>query len=300
MAGAKGGGGAGFGEHLADTGRSIVAEARRALADPTATEAERVHELRKAFKRWRAWLRLMGAPIGAPAEAMRAEARALMRGLSGARDAQSALDAVDDLARRTDGLSARTLASIRSRLTARRDAAETASLTPQARAGIARHLDAAEAALATWPVAEVGFGIIADSLVATFRRARQLAPDDWAEADPAQLHELRQRVVEHRHQMELVEPLWPRLTRAWANEAQRLRNRLGACQDLAVLERLVAPHQPLARWRSQLVPLIAARRRAHLKAAARLAGRLFAERPKAFRAHLDALWTARKRRRVPT
>ena len=31
-------------------------------------------------------------------------------------------------------------------------------------------------------------------------------------------------------------------------------------------------------------------------AAARLAGRLFAERPKAFRARISALWTARNRR----
>ena len=94
--------------------------------------------------------------------------------------------------------------------------------------------------------------------------------------------------------MDLIEPLWPRLGAVWAAEAQRLRNQLGACQDLAVLAEFTAPHQPLAPWRSRLAPLIEERRAAHLKNAARLAGRLFAEKPKAFRRRIDALWSARR------
>ena len=38
--------------------------------------------------------------------------------------------------------------------------------------------------------------------------------------------------------MELIEPLWPRFGRMWTDEAERLRDRLGRCQDLEVLERL--------------------------------------------------------------
>ena len=297
MAGANGGSGAGFGGHLAGTGRSMLADARHALADPFLTDAERVHELRKAFKRWRAFLRLVAGPIGGPAEEMRLKARALMRSLSGARDAQGALDAIDDLAKHGSSLSPRTLATIRSRLTASRDAAESASLTPDMRRSIDAYIDEATQALEAWPLADVGFAAIADALTVTFRRARSLAPDDWADVDPSHLHELRRRVVEHRHQMELIEPLWPRVTKAWAEEAQRLRNRLGACQDLSVLASFVAPHQPLAPWRSRLTPAFAARRQTHLKSAARLAGRLFAEKPKAFRKRIAALWTARKRRK---
>ncbi len=41
-----------------------------------------------------------------------------------------------------------------------------------------------------------------------------------------------------RYQMELIEPLWPRFGRMWTDEAERLRDRLGRCQDLEVLERL--------------------------------------------------------------
>ena len=296
MAGAMGEDSAGFGGHLGMAGRSMLANARLALDDPALSDPARVHELRKAFKRWRAFLRLLAGPIGEPAEALRLDARALMRRLSGARDAQGALDAIDDLAGGGSDLSPRTLRTIRARLTALRDAAESASLTPDLRADIAIYLARAGDTMETWPLGGIGFAAIADGLAATYRRARQLTPDDWPDSDPAHLHELRRRVVEHRHQTELIEPLWPRVTKAWSDEAQRLRNRLGACQDLGVLVGFIAPRQPLAAWRARLMPLIAARRERHLKNAARLAGRLFAEKPKAFRQRIAALWTAREGR----
>jgi len=40
--------------------------------------------------------------------------------------------------------------------------------------------------------------------------------------------------------------------------------------------------------------VVEARRAEHLKTAARLAGRLFAEKPKAFRRRIAALWSARR------
>ena len=82
-----------FGDALATAARSIIADARRALADPELTDADAVHEVRKALKRWRALLRLLAHPLGELADQMRMEARELMRAIAGARDAQSALDA---------------------------------------------------------------------------------------------------------------------------------------------------------------------------------------------------------------
>ena len=60
-----------------------------------------------------------------------------------------------------------------------------------------------------------------------------------------------------------------------------------------MLARLTGPHQPLAPWRSRLGPSIVARQRSHVAAAARLAGRLFAEKPRAFRRRVVALWEHR-------
>ena len=283
-----------FGDTLATAARLIIADARRALADPELSDAEAVHEVRKALKRWRALLRLLARPLGEQADQMRVEARELMRALSGARDAQSSLDALADLRKSDVPFSPTSLESIGHRLTAIRDTAEQTGFTKEMRERLSRYLDYATLSLERWPLMAINFDTVADGLISTYRRARQLIPDNWAEADAEHLHDLRRRVVEHRHQMDLMEPLWPRLGQVWAEEAQRLRNRLGACQDLAVFIGLTAPHQPLAPWRSRLAPLIEARRAAHLKAAARLAGRLFAEKPKAFRRRLMALWSARR------
>jgi len=299
---ASGSAGRSFGERLATAAQAIIADARASLANRGLSDAEAVHEVRKALKRWRAWLRLLAEPLGEPADQIRAEAREQMRSLAGARDAQSALDALADLRKTatatTPPVSTTSLDSIVARLTAVRDAAEQAGFTPETRERLLRYLDEAELAIARWPLDRIDFDTVAAGLTVTYRRARRLIPAGWSEADPDQLHDLRRRVVEHRHQMDLFEPLWPRLGQVWGEEAQRLRNRLGACQDLAMLVKFTAPHQPLAPWRSRLAPAITGRRLAHLKAAERLAGRLFAEKPKAFRRRIAALWTAKRTKRA--
>ena len=282
-----------FGDGLAAAARSVIADGRRALSDPELSDPEAVHEVRKALKRWRALMRLLARALGEQADQMRAEARELMRAIAGARDAQSALDALADLRKADMPFSSTSAETIRARLTEIRDAAGATSFTKSLRERLSRYLDYATLSLERWPLKAIDFETVTDGLTSTYRRARQLAPDSWTDAEAEHLHDLRRRVVEHRHQMDLIEPLWPRFGKVWAEEAQRLRNRLGACQDLAVLMSLTAPHQPLAPWRSRLTPVIDARRQAHLKAAERLAGRLFAEKPKAFRRRIAALWSAR-------
>jgi CHAD domain-containing protein len=294
MAGADAEGRSSFGDGLAVAARSIIADARSSLSDPELSDAEAVHEVRKALKRWRALMRLLARPLGEQAEQMRIEARDLMRALTGARDAQSTLDALADLRKADIPFSDTSMETIRGRLNEIKSTAEQTGFSKEMRERLTRYLDFATLSLERWPLKEIDFDTVADALTATYRRARQLMPDNWPEADAEHLHDLRRRVVEHRHQMDLVEHLWPRLGQVWAEEAQRLRNRLGACQDLAVLAGFTAPHQPLAPWRSRLAPVIEARRAAHLKSAARLAGRLFAEKPKAFRRRIAALYSARQ------
>jgi CHAD domain-containing protein len=292
----KGGAHAGeFGARLAEAAAAGISDARRALNKTGSRQPEAVHALRKAFKRWRALLRLLQASIGAPARDMRGKARSLMRELSSARDAQAALDALDDLTKGDAPIASSSLNTMHARMAQFRNAAGTSAFTPELRARIGRYLD--EAALATerWNLADIPFNRIADGLTKTYRRAHKLVSEDWHEAEPEQLHELRRRVVEHRHQIDLIEPLPKR----WSEEAQRLRTHLGACQDLMVLAHFVQPHRALAPWRSRLTPAIAARRAAHLRRAERIAARLFAEKPKAFRKRVTALCDARETRKKP-
>ncbi len=282
-----------IGDTLLAAARDVLGEARTALDDPARSDADAVHDFRKAMKRWRALLRLVGPFIGEDGLRLRHEARDLARELAGARDAQSTLDALADL-RDTDAvLSAGALASIRRRIEEEKQSAEETALSEAMRGRLRAALTGAELAADGWPLRQVGFGQVARELAVAYGRARDAIPADWKAADSEALHALRQCVVAHRYQMELVEPLWPRLGKLWIAEAQRLRDRLGAHHDLDVLAALMAPHRLLARWRSRLAPLVAARQEAHAAAAAKLAGRLFAERPKAFRRRLEALWESR-------
>lgn len=268
----------------------MLSEARAALDKQQKSDAVAVHDYRKAMKRWRSLLRLLQPWLGESGRHLRTEARDHARELSGARDAQAAIEALEDLVEAQAELSPRTVTSIRGRLDEIRLSAEAATLTQAVRARLAAGLENAAAAIDGWPLDPLTFRDLARELGKTYARVRDDAPDDWRAAAPEVLHELRSQVVVHRYQMELVVPLWPKLARLWVAEAQRLRDRLGSFQDLSVLQGFTIPHAALAPWRSRLTPLILVRQATHAKAAQRLAGRLLAEKPKAFRRRLEALW----------
>lgn len=285
---------------LADLLRDIVASGRKPVETPDISDAAAVHDLRKALKGWRAMMRLIVPTVGEEAERMRIEARDLAREIAAARDGQAAQEALADLlgdpGHGLPGLPARARATIEERIAALRASAEAVSLTPERKAQISGMWTRAHAAIERWPLAKFDRMEAARQLAASYRRVYKAIPDDWSKASPEALHKLRQRVVEHRYQMELAEPLWPKVMRLWVSEAQRLRDRLGSHHDLMILWHLTEPHQPLSRWRSKLVPLITARQADHVTAAKRLSGRLFAETPKAFLRRLASLWEHRARR----
>ena len=278
---------------LAGLLRDIVASGRKPIDTPDIADDVAVHDLRKAFKRWRAILRLIAPSVGDEVELLRVEARDLAREMAAARDGRAMLEALADLGDDLPNLSTRTRAAIGEKLARIGASAEAASLTPIHKARIGEAWTRAAAAIARWPIARFDSTEATRQLTATYRRVCAATPEDWSKVSPEALHRFRQRVVEHRYQMELVDPLWPKLMRVWISEAQRLRDRLGAHQDLVILRRLTEPHQPLAHWRSRLAPLIEERQAAHVASAKRLAGRLFAEKPKAFRQRLAALWKHR-------
>src|SRR6202045_2333629 len=104
------------GEALRAVARDILGEARSAIEDPAHSDAVAVHEFRRAMKRWRALLRLLAPFLAQDGKRLRNEARDLARELAGARDAQSALDGLADLAGHGLTLSGRSLATVRGRI----------------------------------------------------------------------------------------------------------------------------------------------------------------------------------------
>ena len=277
------------GPALVRFGHDILAEARAALRSTDGARTV-VHDFRKAMKRWRAFLRLLKPVVGDAAVDLRRQARDLARELASARDVQAALDALADLGGCASPLSARSRAAIAQRIESRRQSAQDAGLTDDIRARIAAYLERADLTLSAWPLDKTEFKDITAPFARACDRARRLVPKDWAAASPEELHTLRQRVVIHRYQLDFMHPLWPRFIKVAAGEAQRLRERLGHCQDLAVLTALTQPRGDLARWRKLLLPLIDERKATHIAAAAHNAGRLFADRPKALQKKLHLLW----------
>jgi CHAD domain-containing protein len=247
------------------------------------------------MKHWRALLRLLEPILGSDGRKLRFEARDLARELAGPRDAQSALDALQDIVDANPSgnvPSPQSIKAIADRLKKHRNRMQAARLNGKLRARLVHSLDTAAASVDRWPVKQATFAEILELLTAMYRRARRALPKDWSGASPPDLHKLRQRVVDHRYQMELFKALWPRMGRAWIREAQKLRTQLGKFQDLAVLARLAEAGQPLAPWRSRLLPAITQRQADLVDAAKQTASRLFAESPKAFRRHFEALWVS--------
>ena len=144
-------------EALRSVARAILADARAAIADPKRPAAEAVHDFRRHMKRWRALLRLLGPILGTDGRALRDEARDLARALGGARDAQSALDALSDLAGHGD-LSRRSLATLRGRIEALRQSAETNTLNAEMRLRLTCALDKASASVELWPLHSLTVG----------------------------------------------------------------------------------------------------------------------------------------------
>lgn len=289
--------------------KSILASA--GTADPTTV----IHDFRVEMKRWRAWLRLVEPFIGNDARLLRREVTLLMRELSASRDGQAALDAFDDLVKTAAKAAAKEAAreaakgapadamkavpfdstardAIAGKLDSLRGAAESGALDDAMLMKLGEAVLRADAQVASWPLEAVAFADIAAGLARSYRSARRSRPADWGAASDEDLHELRKAVVTLRYQIEIVEELWPRMWKTFASELQRLRTQLGRANDLAVLTTMVQPRQELSRWRRHIAPRAAMRRMEHRRRAERIAARIFAESPRAFRKRLIALWQA--------
>src|SRR5437870_4698646 len=151
---------------------NILAAARAAIEAPGRTDAEAVHDFRREMKRWRALLRLLGPFLAEEGRVFRTEARDLARSLGGARDSQAALDALADLAGHDLVLTPRSFATVRGRIEAIKQAAETTTLNGEMRLHLAQALDHAGTFVERWPLHDLTFGEVADRLAGGYRAAR--------------------------------------------------------------------------------------------------------------------------------
>lgn len=267
-------------------GQIDAAQALLNLRTPAMHDA--IHEARRAMRRARAILQILRPALGEHYEPLAKPLRDAGAALSSLRDAQAVIEAVEQLAKRQPPLLAdNARAALMLRLRRRRNAAcrQQAEVLDRVDALLA----AARTAVASWTGDASDADILKGLRRGYARAARALRR---ARRDPTiHLHRWRQRVREHRLQLELLHPVWPEVIGAQVAEARRLARLLGAERDLQLL---------LAVFTRLRTPLVA--RPGNAALAARIAGectalqqrawalgaRVFAERPGALTRRLAA------------
>ena len=173
---------------LRDIAAGAVAEAQAILNDPALDSTTKVHDIRRALKRWRALLRMLEPHLGEGGAALRLQARDLARRLTVARDAQSAIDAFHDTIAGTydlpPTLSPQNLVAIYRRLEELRADKEAKIWDEETRQQFSDYIAAASYYVSHWALHPLTFSDLASRLAETYRRARQALPKDWSAATP--------------------------------------------------------------------------------------------------------------------
>jgi CHAD domain-containing protein len=193
-----------------------------------------VHEARKKIKRVRALLRLLREPLGPIFARENGAMRDTAHGLTAAREAAAALEALTRLQEEHPDPAT----------PARFDAAraELAPHAPVHREGVAELLlRAAEGLrLARQRLSEVeledsGWELVGQGFEDGYRRARRALQQAFLHLTPEAFHELRKAVKSHQHQLQLFEPAWSDLLEPRRRALAELSELLGHHHDLALL-----------------------------------------------------------------
>ena len=270
----------------------ILATAQAALnglnsVDPSGA----IHDFRIAIKRWRALLRLLKESLGEETVVLRREGLVFSREFGPSRDALAALDALTSIivSKGVDAssISKRTFATITNRLEEAQKASETVVYNAKSIQHIRDGVVHASSCTATWPLEGIKLEKIIVALTRSYRRARRRLPSSWTKASSDEIHRFRKALVTLHYQLELIEPLWPKVSRRIMKELQRVRLQLGKSNDLVILSQLTRPKKLMAAWRSRLTPLIEGQKQFHIKQVEVLAGRLLLEPPRSFQKRFD-------------
>jgi CHAD domain-containing protein len=284
--------------------RAIVAQVDDAIAhlrgDGGVEPAEAIHEARKDIKKIRSALRLVRHVIGD--DAWRRENdqyRDVARTLSGFRDAEILVEALDSLGERFGPPAAERFRELREQLDGEVKAAHEDGSIERAMASAAADLSAGRARIEGLPLDGDGWDLIAPGLHRSYRRGRRRLRAVEEDASVTNLHELRKRVKDLWYQLRLIKDADPQLIGSLADHAHDLSDHLGDDHDLALLrEEAASRRTTFAEPGDQrnLADLVDRRRGELQFAAISLGERIYAEKPKRFLKRLEKRWEAWRER----
>jgi CHAD domain-containing protein len=274
--------------------RVIAAQVDDAIAqlrgEADTEPADAIHEARKDMKKIRSALRLVRGPVGD--DVWRRENdhyRDVARLLSGHRDAEILVEALDGLGERYGPTASDRFGTLRSQLEQENRAAHEDGSIERSMAGAAAELAAGRTRIDTLPLDGDGWEVIAPGIHRSYRRGRKRLRTVEEEASVTNLHELRKRVKDLWYQLRLIKDADKHMLGALADHAHDLSDHLGDDHDLALLRE--EAHRRRDAFASpaderHLLQEIDQRRGELQFAAISLGERMYADKPKKFTARL--------------
>jgi CHAD domain-containing protein len=262
--------------------------------------AEGVHEARKDIKKIRSALRLARDSIGDDVWRLENDHyRDCARRLSGFRDAEILVEALDGLAERFGETAGKRFDRLRQELDRENRAAYEDGTIERPMASAAAELDAGRSRIDALPLGGDGWDPIGPGIQRSYRRGRKRLRGVEEEASLTNLHELRKRVKDLWYQLRLIRDADPDMLSPLADHAHDLSDHLGDDHDLALLRDQVQ-RRPAAFAnpgdRRHLLEEIDQRRGELQFAAISLGRRIYAEKPKKFTKRLESRWEAWRER----
>jgi CHAD domain-containing protein len=280
-----------------------VDDAIAQLRGEAGTEAaEAVHEARKDIKKIRSALRLVRDQIGDDLwQRENQHYRECARQLSGFRDAEVLVAALDGLAERFGDSARDRVDRLRNELDRENRAAHDDGSIERSTASAAAQLERGRPRIDLLPLEGDGWDLLAPGIHRSYRRGRKRLRTVEEEATVENLHELRKRVKDLWYQLRLIRDADPGMIGSLADHAHDLSDHLGDDHDLALLreevQRRSAAFADAADQRHLLEEID--HRRGELQfAAISLGERIYSEKPKRFIRRLGKRWE-RWRHRKP-
>lgn len=269
---------------LRSAGRALAAEETPALA---------VHRARRCLKRARALLSLLSPAYGKLRWAKPAKAlTSIADRLSGARDEQARLDALDRLvAGGRRPLAASSLKVLRKVIETRQGELERAA-ERELEDDLKSRLDRIGRRFAKTRLKRFDEVALVDGILRTYRRGRRSMHAAYARGKDTDFHAWRREVQAHWRHMQLIAKRVPAEAAGRSEAAKRLAGLLGEDHDLWLLQSdLADPALPLGEAaRARLRRAIGAAQAALREQARAIGDQLYAEKPKALRRRLLAEW----------
>jgi CHAD domain-containing protein len=258
---------------------------------------EDVHEARKDLKKARASLRLLRPGLkDTRYRTLNTALRDAARPLSAARDSKVLLDTLRMLTERYGGPArALHLEGLKRVLNERRDHLARDVLGPKgtALAHSRRLLRESRTAIDRSRVAPDDWNTIGAGLKRVYAGGRRAMTDARKTQQPDAFHEWRKEVKYLRHQLEVLQPLWPGMIGELADQAHKLADYLGDEHDLSVLRETALAHRAAFRddaAQSALLALIDRCQKELREKALLLGSRLYEEKPQAFASRFGKYW----------